>query len=45
VAECRTSRRVSDVVAAGVLLLRERIGTLSGLLRAGRVEIQVRAVT
>jgi hypothetical protein len=39
----RRSGRAPDVVAAGVLLLRERISALAGLVRAGRVEVKVRA--
>jgi hypothetical protein len=41
VAGCRTSGRAPDVVSAGMVLLRERIATLTGLVRAGRVQVKV----
>ena len=39
---CRLAGRAPDIVAAGVLLLRERIAKLARLVGAGRVAIEVR---
>ncbi|KAK9804206.1 hypothetical protein WJX72_001253 [[Myrmecia] bisecta] len=42
---CRLSEQAADVMSAGVLLLRRRLERLQGLMRAGKVTVEVRLGT